>query len=438
MENKIEQIDTSGKILAQIAYKFRLYPTLEQEKKLQNTLNSCCFTYNWALERLNKQERPNRFEIQKEFTQFKKDNSDLQEVYAKALFMEIYKLFSALRTLASLKRNHKRVGKLKFRTRDRFNTFTYHQSGWKLSENENKYGILHLSKIGDIKARLHRKIEGRQKMVTISRNNGNWFVSISCDREIQPVKRNNIRKIGLDLGISHFIVDSDGHYFDYPFYLKQAQQRLRRKQKALSRKKKGSKNRTKARQELARLFEKINGQRKDFADKLSRYYINNYSVICVENLDKRYLIEHSWRNLRKLMIDVAWDRFLRCLDYKTETAGVQVIKVNPKNTTQMCSQCGKIVKKDLSVRIHKCSFCGLEIDRDYNSSLNILRIGQGLSECKPVEKRPLVRLYSNLAKPSQRSRKAERQSPTLKVAFCRTPRKNTPLEIDDKKLAKVL
>jgi len=444
MENKIEQVDVDGKVLTQTAYKFRIYPTKEQEKKLQNTLDECRFIYNWALERLNKQEKPNRREIQKKLTQFKKNNSRLQEVYAKALFMEIYKLFSALWALARLKENHKKVGKLKFKARDRFNTFTYQQSGWKISKNGDKYGILHLSKIGDIKIRLHREIEGKQKMITVSKKNGKWFVSISCDREIIPVKRNKKREVGIDFGIHHFIVDSDGHYFDYPFYLKRAEKELKKMQKELSRKKKGSKNRAKARQKLAELYNEVSKRRKDFADKLSRYYVNNYSIIYVENLDKKSLIERSWKNLRKLMADVAWDRFLKCLEYKAEIAGAKVIKVNPQNTTQMCSQCGKIVKKDLSVRIHKCPYCGLEIDRDYNSALNVLKVGQGLSEFTPVERRPLVRLYSNLTKSShkalkrERSRKAERLSPILKLSCRRSSRKNTLLGIDDKKLIKVL
>lgn len=407
MENKIEQVDVNGKILTQIAYKFPIYPTSEQKEKLEKTLNACRFTYNWALDKLRKQEKPDRFQIQRELTQFKKDRPDLQDVYARALFMQIYKLFSNLRSLGKLKRKGRKIGSLKFKASDRFNTFMYQQKGWKIAKNGAKYGVLSLSKIGNIKVRLHRKIEGKQKQVTISKNNGHWFISISCDREITPVKRNTIKEVGIDLGIKHFVTDSNGHYFDYPFYLKQAQERVIRKQKEMSRKKKGSKNRGRARKKVAKLFDKINGQRKDFADKLSRYYVNNYSIIYLENLDKRELMSKAWRPVRKLMVDVAWERFIKCLQYKAEKAGVQVIKINPRNTTQMCSQCGKIVKKDLSVRVHKCP-CGLEIDRDYNSSLNILKIGQGLSDFKPVERKPLVRLYFNLAKSPQESRKPER------------------------------
>lgn len=434
-------------MIIQTAYKFRIYPTKNQEEKLYLTLNKCRFVYNWALERLNKQRKEkeegkreylNQNEIQKEFTQFKKQDSDLQKVYAKALFMEIYKLFSGLRSLARLKKNGKKVGRLKFRDRNRFNTFSYQQSGWKLRENGNKYGILHLSKIGDIKIRLHRKVEGIQKQVVISKRGLKWYASICCDREIEPVKRNKIKKVGIDLGIEHFIVDTDGHYVDYPFYLKRAEEILKRRQRELSKKKKGSKNRDKARLRLASAFEKVNNRRKDFADKLSRYYVNNYSEIYIEDLNKKWLIEHSWKNLTKAMVDVAWGRFVKCLEYKAKIAGVKVIKVNPKNTTQRCSQCGKIVPKTLNDRIHKCPFCGLEINRDYNSSFDILRVGQGLSEFKPVEIRPLTRLYSNFVKLCQGSRKNKKVSPTLKVDFRRSPRKNTLSMTDDKIMVEAL
>ena len=418
-------------MIIQTTYKFRIYPTEEQEKKLQFTLDKCRFTYNWALEKLNiqgqekkegKREYYSREEIQKKFTQFKKERPDLQKVYAKALFMEIYKLFSALNALAKLKKKHRKVGKLKFKAKDKFNTFSYQQEGWRLKENGNKYGILNLSKIGDIKIRLHRKVEGTQKEIIISKRNSKWYASISCDKEIEPVKRNIIKKVAIDLGIEHFIVDTDGHYFDYPFYLKRAQKRLKFRQKQLSRKKRGSQNREKEKRKLAIAYEKVTNQRKDFADKLSRYYINNYSEIYIENLNKVWLIKHSWKNLRKLMLDTAWNKFVKCLEYKAISAGVKVIKVNPKNTTQRCSQCGKIVPKTLSDRIHKCPYCGLEVNRDYNSSWTILRVGQGLSDYKPVEIRPLTKLYSNFVKPYQRSRKKKKVSPTLRIGIHPTKR----------------
>jgi len=237
-------------MIMQLTYKFRIYPTKKQEEKLQFTLDKCCFIYNWAVERLNKQEKPNRFEIQKELTQFKKDNPDLQKVYAKALFMEIYKLFANLRALGKLKKKGKRVGRIKFKPRNKFNTFTYQQTGWKLIQNNGKYGILKLSKIGDIKIRLHRFPEGKQKSISITKRAGRWYACIACDVEVCPIKRNKIREIGIDLGIDHFIVDSDGHYFDYPFYLRQAEEKLKKRYKEFSRKQKGSKNREKAREKL--------------------------------------------------------------------------------------------------------------------------------------------------------------------------------------------
>ena len=167
--------------------------------------------------------------------------------------------------------------------------------------------------------------------------------------------------------------------------------KLAKAQKKLAKKKKSSKNRNKQRLKAAIIYEKITNKRNDFLNKLSRYYINNYSLIAVENLNIKGLIKLSYNS--KNIMDASWSRFIQMLEYKAERAGVQIAKIEPKGTTQTCSNCGTEVHKELWNRIHKCNNCKLEINRDYNSAKEILKralIRQDLSEFKPMEIKPLL------------------------------------------------
>ncbi|MFB0544617.1 MAG: RNA-guided endonuclease InsQ/TnpB family protein, partial [Asgard group archaeon] len=164
-----------------------------------------------------------------------------------------------------------------------------------------------------------------------------------------------------------------------------------------SKKKKGSNNYNKQKIKVAKSHERIKNQRDDFLHKLSRFYVDNYDFIAVEKLDVNGLIKISY-NAQNIM-DSSWNRFAQFLSYKAERAGKTVVEVNPRGTSQECYKCGKEVKKSLAVRTHKCPYCGLEIDRDYNSSFVVLKrglelLGQGLSEFTPVEIEPLPREIS--------------------------------------------
>ena len=382
-----------------ISYKFRLYPTEQQEEKMFEVLDRCRFVYNKMLEGLNKQGKPNRLGLQNSIPELKEKHPELKEVYSKVLQYESYRLFSNLRGLAGLKKNGKKVGRLRFKGKGWFKTFTYNQSGFKIIETGKRHDLLHLSKIGDIKIRMHRKVkEGKIKQVIVKRyRSGKWYAFICCEQPISD-KKEIEKVVGIDMGIIHYVTDTEGRQVGHPLYLNKSLKSLRRKQRKLSKKKKGSNNYNKQKIKVAKSHEKVKNQRDDFLHKLSRSYINNCDLIAIEKLDVNSLMRISY-NARYIM-DSSWNRFAQFLSYKAERAGKTVVKVNPRGTSQECYKCGKEVEKSLAVRTHKCPYCGLEIDRDYNSSFVVLKrgleevLGQGLSEFTPAETEPLPREIS--------------------------------------------
>jgi len=374
----------------QTAYKFRLYPTKEQEQRLLWTLDKCRFVYNHLLDKKQK-EKLKRKELQALLPLLKKEIPELQDVHSKALQYENYRLHSNIFALHQLKKNGKKVGKLRFKGKEWFKTFTYNQSGFAILHNQTRYDKLWHSKIGEIPFVMHRDIEGKIKQVTIKHHSsGKWYASIIAEtkEEIKPTQNTN--KVGIDLGTINYVYDSDGNSSDNPKHLDKSLKKLRKEQRSLSRKKRGS-NRAKQKIKVARVHEKIVNQRDDFLHKLSRYYINSYSYIAIEDLNVKGLIRISY-NAKNIM-DASWSRFIQMLCYKAERAGCTVVKVEPRGTTQRCSNCGKEVHKELWNRVHKCE-CGLEIDRDYNSAMNILKralesLPSERWESTPVETEPL-------------------------------------------------
>ena len=323
-------------------------------------------------------------------TDLKRIEPELQKVHSKVLQYENYRLFSNLRSLSQTKKKGRKIGSLRFKGKNWFKTFSYNQSGFAIMQTHARYDKLWLSKIGEIPFIMHRTIEGKIKQITIKHYpSGKWYASIIAETKDEVPITKNSDKVGIDLGTINYVYDSDGNHFNDPKYLDKSLEKLQKRQRRLSRKKKGSKNRAKQRTSVARVHEKITNQRDNFLHKLSRHYINNYGFIAVEDLQIKNMVRN--RHLAKSISDASWSRFIQMLCYKAERAGCAVVKVGPRGTTQICSNCGKEVHKELWNRIHKCE-CDLEIDRDYNSAMNILKraLGQELPESTPVEIEPLL------------------------------------------------
>jgi putative transposase len=359
-----------------------VYPDAELESALVFTLDACRFTYNKLLEHI-RDTKCSKYDSQAYLVDLKEQHPFLQNVYSKTLQMVNHNLWSNIKALSGSKKKGRKVGKLRFRAKDRFRTFQLNQSGFSFTDKGLK-----LSKIGTLPVTFDVD-PNTVKGVVITKKRNYWQVAVQVEEpDVDIIIPQS--SVGIDLGLSSFSTDSNGLQIENPRFSKNAEPKLKKVHRSLSRKAKGSNNWKKAKAKLSESYEKVKNQRKDFAHKVSRMYVNTYDQIIVEDLNIKQLKEHKFKSTRRSVSDVSWNQFISFLTYKAESAGKFLIKVNPKNTSQICSFCGSYVQKDVSVRVHNCT-CGLSLDRDYNAALNILNRGIG-HPSQPVELQPLHHL----------------------------------------------
>jgi len=275
-----------------------------------------------------------------------------------------HRLQNALWRMVKLRKQGKECGYPRFKNIDRMKSLNYPQAGFKLDKK------LKVIPFGEISIKKHREIEGQIKTLTLKReSSGRWFATFCIETEPKIPRINNGEQVGVDLGLTKFAVLSNKEVMKNPRHLKQYENRLVVLQQRLSKKKKGSQNRKRAKHRIALLYEKVSNTRADFLHKTSTRLVNNYSLIALEKLASQ---EMSKQKFGKQINDAGWNMFANMLSYKAEEAGCKAVFVDPKNTTQECSNCREIVKKELSDRIHDCPFCGLVMDRDLNAAKNIL------------------------------------------------------------------
>jgi len=359
-------------------YKFQLKPSKQQEKLLQDTLNLCRFTYNKLLEKLNTQEKINRSEIQHHILKLKKEFPELKNVYSKTLQYECYKLFSNLQRLSKSKKNGSKVGRLRFKGYRWWKTFVMNQSGYKLIKTNKHYDKLHISKIGDINIRCHRDIEGNIKGIIIKKKVNTWEAHIITDGKYTISKGE--KEIGIDMGVLSFLYTSNNEKINNPLYMNQELDKLKNIHRKISKTKRVSNNRKKQCIKLEKVWENIDNKKKDFFHKVTTYLVTNNKFIAVEKLNIKSMtknVKGKYYNHRNIL-DSSWGMFLSMLKFKAESAGIEYVEVNPKNTSKMCCSCGKLQNMPTSIRTYNCS-CGYVIDRDYNASINILAKGKGLT-----------------------------------------------------------
>ena len=357
-------------------YQFRIYPNKNHEVILNRTLGTCRYLYNNALAERKKQAELNR--LRKSFDVFPWGKPEWINKYDQMLDLtatkteyqkEVYGqvLQDVLKRVdRSFKNFFNGFGYPRFQGRNRYNSFTYPQSGFSI-----KAGKLNLSKIGAIKIILHRPIEGIIKTCTIKKDIDQWYVSFSCEIE-EPIPIEVKTKTGIDVGLIDLITLSNGEQIKPPKFLRESEDKLTQEQKRLSRKKLRSKNRNKQRVIVSKVHQKIRNQRKDFAHKLSRNLVDTYDLIKFEDLQIKNMVQNH--HLAKSISDAGWYQLMQFTKSKAECAGKIVEFVNPRNTSQNCSGCNNPVPKDLKVRIHSCPFCGLVLDRDHNAAINILNM----------------------------------------------------------------
>ena len=286
----------------------------------------------------------------------------------------------AQKALVQLRKNGHRTGPLKFTRFSEYRTFTYNQSGFEIKDR-----FLHLSKIGRIKIISHRSIPENStiKQIIISKSkSGKWHACVIVDVDTILPKISLIKSVGIDVGIKNFAYDSDGHQTPNPLNYTKMLKPLKRIQKKISRRQKGSKNQTKAVRWYQIVHERIKNKRKDFLHKLSTQYAKKYDVVFLERLQKLNMVQNH--RLAGKILDSGWGTFGMMLDYKTMT-----VEVPARNTTINCSRCGSVMPKTLAVRTHRCDVCSLVLDRDHNASINILKKGLGIFNLSPQATMPL-------------------------------------------------
>jgi putative transposase len=349
-------------------YQFKLEPTAEQVKKIEQTLHLCRWLYNSMLE-----QRKLAYKLwgisltfytqKKELPKVKEEFPEFKEVYSQVLQDVCQRLDQTFQAFFRRLKKGEKAGYPRFQGKNRYDSFTYPQSGFEL---KGKY--VKLSKIGTIRIKLHRQMDGKIKTCTIKRKNGNYYACFAC--EMEPKPQTTGKQVGVDLGVKHLAITSDGQFFEHPKYLRKAEKRLKYLQRMVSRRKKGSNRRHKAVAMLAKCHESIANQRKDTAHKISRYLVDHYDFIAFEDLHIKGMVQNH--HLAKSIADAGWRMLIQFTTYKAEYAGKKVVLVAPYNTSQACSECGQIVKKTLHDRTHRCS-CGYVADRDVNAARNILK-----------------------------------------------------------------
>ncbi|NEO50019.1 MAG: transposase, partial [Moorea sp. SIO4A3] len=236
-----------------------------------------------------------------------------------------------------------------------------------------------LPKFGKVKMIYHRPIpEGfKIKTATITRKADGYYVTLSIQDNTVPdvIPVDSVKNpIGIDMGLKSFLIKSDGSEVPIPQYYRKAQKRLKKRQKAVSRSKKGSNNRQKAVTRLGKAHKKVADTRKDFHFKTAKELLDNHDLVAHEKLNIKGLAK---TRLAKSILDAGWGQFLSILSVKAENAGLVTKAVNPRNTSQNCSNCGKKVAKKLQDRIHSCPHCGFTVDRDVNAAINVLNLAVG-------------------------------------------------------------
>lgn len=250
----------------------------------------------------------------------------------------------------------------------------YKTSGWKLTEDKKSIHITDKTGIGKLKliGSYNREILDKfliKRVRLIKRADGFYCQFVLDIERIEPFDSTG-KEVGIDVGLNHFLTDSNGDKIDNPRFLRKAEKRLKKAQRKLSKKKKGSNKRQKQKSKVARIHLKVSRQRKDFVVKTAKALIQSNDLVVYEDLEVFNMVKN--RKLAKSISDASWSMFTDWLDYFGKIHGKFVIAVNPQYTSQQCSSCGNIVKKTLSVRTHICS-CGCVLDRDENAAKNILQ-----------------------------------------------------------------
>ena len=347
-------------------YKFKLKLTNNQRNRIDNWIDACRNVYNLAHETKINAYDSHRvtlscFDLIKQLPVLKKGISRLEDVPAESLQDVIERLDKSYQNF------FKGRGFPKFINKEGYNSITFK------SIKINTHNRVKLPKIGSVKYFNSQEIKGELRRATITRENNNYYISVLTKQKTSdlPYLCDSQTEIGLDMGIAYFLVTSDGEYINNPRFLEKSLKQLRIEQRSLARKTQGSSNYYKQKEVIGRLYNKIKNQRKDFLDKLSTKLALENSLIAVEKLSVDGMVKN--KNISLAISDVSWGMFFEKLKYKTDWYGGSIERVSPAFTSQTCSACGYVDKKNrLTQSDFKCIKCGHKENADLNASKNIL------------------------------------------------------------------
>jgi putative transposase len=369
------------------SYKFRIFPSKKQIRTLSQHLEECRWIYNYCIEERRREWKKNKKSLNcldqnNKLPKLKRDRISLNNVYAQVLQDVVKRVDLAFKGFYRRVKNGEKPGYPRFKGKNRYNSLTYPQLGFSVNKDN-----IQLAKIGIIKTKITQTIEGKLKTCTVKRyTTGKWYIILTCEFEPKPLPKND-KIVGIDVGVKHFVVLSDGNRVENPKFILKEEKNLAKAQRKLSKLTKGTKEWEKQRKVVARIYERVTWKRQDFIHKLSREIVNKYGIIIVENLNVKGMVskKRKKRSLSKLILDAAWKDFCHKLAYKVAWTGRQIVAVDPRYTSQTCSECGFRQEMPLNKRKFRCRNCNFEADRDYNAARNIERLGRQSLRGNPLE-----------------------------------------------------
>ena len=350
-------------------FKYRLYPTKLQTTKMNNILEQARWVYNETLAlRKNAWESEKKsislYASQKELTHWVSQRPELKTVHGQVLQNVQVRVDLAFKAFFRRCKAGENPGYPRFKGQGWYKSITYPQSGFRLHPDG-----LYLSKIDRVKIILHRPIQGTIKTCTVKKTStGKWFVYLSCETERPDPLPETGKIAGIDLGLLTYVQCSDGTKIDKPRFFDLEQKAL-----AQAKRRENETNKLKHKQVLAKIHERIKNKREDFCHKASKKLIDKYDFIAHEDLNVKNMLEE--KEYSRSIADASWATLIQLMTYKAESAGRVIKAVDPRGTSQRCSQCGAVVYKTIKVRVHNCPHCGFKTSRDLNSALEILRLG---------------------------------------------------------------
>jgi putative transposase len=358
-------------------FTFRLLPNFGQRAKLVAILEECCELYNAAL-----QERREAWARHRKSITYRMQQDELTDLRRDARFTKtacaiqrdpLRRLDRAFQAFFRRVKTGQEPGFPRFRSRRRYDSFSFPLDG--VGEK------LLIPKLGEIRMRGGRSVQGKPKLCTVQRIGTRWNARVVADVGEAPSKLPVSNAVGIDLGVSCLVALSDGERIENPRWVRQHEARIAAANQCLARKQRGSRGRSRARERLGRVHRRAADARNNFLHHVSKWLVATYGLIAYEDLNIRGMVQSR---LAKGIMDAAWGVLIRQLAYKAENAGRYLVAVDPRGTSQRCSRCGACVPKTLSERQHVCA-CGADLDRDHNAALNVLRLGMSRVGPAPPE-----------------------------------------------------